>query len=250
MSNLEIHALNVGTLMGWPKASITYNRGWGEHYDIPMIMFVITGGDGLVLVDTGPADSELSTRFSGHEMRILPSQEPLTAMREAGFDPEDVSTIVNTHLHWDHCSNNHLFPNAEVIVQEAELKYAMTPLEPNLAAYRRQPGATPAWLPSLGRIRTVRGSVPIAPGISTVPLPGHSPGQQGVLVEAAERHYVLAGDAVDTYENWAGDEKLSHIPSSFTDLAATMDSLALLESLDADVVPSHDVAVLQRRIFR
>jgi N-acyl homoserine lactone hydrolase len=36
--------------------------------------------------------------------------------------------VIFTHLHWDHCSNVNLFPNARFTVQDKELRYAVSPI--------------------------------------------------------------------------------------------------------------------------
>lgn len=84
-----------------------------------------------------------------------------------------------------------------------------------------------------------------------VALPGHTPGSQGVVVEAATKRYLLAGDCIDLYENWAGDDEAEHIPSGFfTDIVAYEHSLKRIEELGCEVIPSHDPLVVQRREFR
>ncbi len=154
---LKIQALHVGTLTGFPAAAITYHRGFGETIDVAMIMFLITGGDHPVIVDTGTGTEEFTRQHHGYELVRPPEQEPLAQLERVGVDPADVGTVVNTHLHWDHCSNNDLFPNARIVVQKAELEYAVDPLEPNLAAFERLPGITPPWTRALDRIDTVVG---------------------------------------------------------------------------------------------
>ena len=136
------------------------------------------------------------------------------------------------------------------MVQKAEIEYAVDPLEPNLKAFERLPGLTPAWMRALDRIETVTGDAELMPGLSVVHLPGHTPGSQGVLVQGEETSYLLAGDCVDVHHNWEGDASLSHIPSgSFTNLHHYMDSFARIERLGCEVVPSHDPAVVEKGTF-
>ena len=83
-----------------------------------------------------------------------------------------------------------------------------------------------------------------------VTLLGHTPGSQGVLVECADCRYLIAGDCVYTYENWAGDAEATHIPAGlYTDLIQHEASFHKIEGLDCEVIPSHDVQVLPRRVF-
>jgi N-acyl homoserine lactone hydrolase len=83
-----------------------------------------------------------------------------------------------------------------------------------------------------------------------VSLPGHTPGSQGVLVETDAGPFLLAGDTVDTYENWEGNSQVEHIPSGIhTDLFQYFDSFRKIEHLGCEVIPSHDAAVLERGPF-
>jgi len=47
---------------------------------------------------------------------------------EFGVNPEKVEVVVNTHCHYDHVANNHLFTNAKFYMHEKEIPYAKTTL--------------------------------------------------------------------------------------------------------------------------
>ena len=247
---LKITAVSVGRVFGLYKPSLTYLRGWGETLDISLVMFVIQGGEAPVVVDTG---ADLARSWEYHRIRIeqTPQERPAAALRALGVDPGEVAVVVNTHLHWDHSSNNHLFPNARVVVQQREIDYARNPVPSHRRQFEHLPDLTAAWLSAEDLIDAVDGDVEVAPGISVVALPGHTPGSQGVVVEAATKRYLIAGDCVDLYENWAGDDEAEHIPSGlFTDIVAYEDSLRRIEKLGCEVIPSHDPLVVERREFR
>ncbi|MFB7992313.1 N-acyl homoserine lactonase family protein [Streptomyces sp. NPDC056002] len=247
---LTITAVSVGRVFGLHKPSLTYVRGWGETLDIPLIMFVIQGGGAPVIVDTG-ADFDRAVTHHGIRMEQTPEERPEAALRALGVDPADVGVVVNTHLHWDHSSNNHLFPNARIVVQQREIDYASDPVPWHRRQFEHLPDLTAAWRRAEDRIDAIDGNREVAPGISVVALPGHTPGSQGVIVEAETTRYLLAGDCVDLYENWEGDAEDEHIPSGFfTDIVAYKNSLDLIEKLGCEVVPSHDPLVVERREFR
>lgn len=247
---LTIRVLPCGVIRNFPQPAITYMRGWDQRVDTPQMMFVILGGPHPVLVDTGTPAPELVRKHHGYEFERPPEHDPAVVLQSIGVAPENVHTVINTHLHWDHCGNNLLFENARFIVQRPELHYAIDPAEPNKVAFERTEAISPPWLPVLHRMDTVSGEVEVESGITVVPLPGHTPGSQGVVVETDEGKYLLAGDCIDTYDNWRGDGGLRHIPSgSFTNLLDYMESFDRIESLDAEVVPSHDPAVLARGVF-
>jgi hypothetical protein len=51
---LQILALPSGLVPAAHEAAVTYQRNWDKHRRLPMIMFVIVGGDRPIMVDTGP----------------------------------------------------------------------------------------------------------------------------------------------------------------------------------------------------
>jgi glyoxylase-like metal-dependent hydrolase (beta-lactamase superfamily II) len=247
---LEITALRVGCLRNFPQAAMTLLRRWDERVDLPMIMFAITGGHHPIIVDTGTSDPERALREHGYDLHRPTEEEPLNALQSAGIDPAEVRTVILTHLHWDHCSNNHLFPNATFVVQRSELPYAIDPAEPQRVTYESGNGLVPPWISSIGRFTVVDGDADVAPGVAVIHVPGHSPGSQGVLVQTDGGPYFIAGDCVGTYDNWHGDAGSSHIPSgAYTDLVQFMESFRKIESTSAEVIPSHDQAVVDRRHF-
>lgn len=248
---LSIHAVKVGQMVGHPKPTITYHRGWGEMYDPTLLVFLITGGETPILVDTGPSTVEAARDLHGYKLVLNPSERLPEALGAVGVDLAHIGIVVNTHLHWDHCSNNGLFPHARIIVQASEITYAVDPLEWNRIAFEKIDGVQPPWFSTWGNMETVDGDVEIAPGISTVLLPGHTPGSQGILVEADGGRYLIAGDCVPTYENWEGDALASHIPDGlYYDLGAYAKSFRKIEDLGAEVIPSHDAAVLEHGPWR
>ena len=76
----------------------------------------------------------------------------------------------------------------------------------------------------------------ILPGISAFFTPGHSPGSMSVAVETADGPYVIAGDAVMTYDNLRGDpaKRQKFLPiGRYTDIFQVFDSLERILSAPA-----------------
>ncbi len=215
-----------------------------------MLMFLVTGGDQPVLVDSGPLDEDWNRQYHGCLVERPAELEPANVLARHGIEPGDIEIVINTHLHWDHCSNNSLFPRAKFYVQRDELVYASDPLPVHRRAYEKAPGLAPAWLDVWGRIELVDGDAEIAPGLSVVQLAGHSPGSQGVLVEGAVP-YLIAGDAVNTYADWEGNDAVAHLaPGVNTSLLDCYASFEKIERLGCEVIPSHDLRLLSHGPFK
>jgi glyoxylase-like metal-dependent hydrolase (beta-lactamase superfamily II) len=110
-----------------------------------------------------------------------------------------------THLHTDHAGGLHHFPDNEILVSRTELEYAAG-LRGRLRGYVNKPW--PAWFkPTTVDLPPVAlGPFPAslrlteAGDVTLVPVPGHSPGQVGVLVEDGDHSVLLAGDSSYTQD--------------------------------------------------
>ena len=250
MTNFSIKPLDVGYFPELAKPVLTYMHGFGETLRVPIVMWAIEGGGERVLVDTGSGNPKRSLEYH----RFLEQDEtqcPANVLERIGWKPEDISLVLLTHLHWDHCGNNHLFKQARFVVQEEEIRYAIAPLPVHSVAYETSDiGARPLWLETYSQFRLIRGDHQIVPGISTVFLPGHSPGFQGVLVDTTDGPYLIAGDCVPLYENWQGREHEKHIPSGVhTELGSYYRSLQKIEEIGAQILPGHDMRIFEKSVY-
>lgn len=112
MANYKIYPLNLGKLIR-------------NNAETPIVAFYLTDGVNKVIVDTGgvPADGK---KFMPYFQE--PGQRIEEALANLGVDPAEINIVINTHFHWDHMSNNHLFVNARHYVQRAEYQYALAPI--------------------------------------------------------------------------------------------------------------------------
>ena len=143
---------------------------------MPVYVYVIDHPDGRILVDTG------LTQLHDAVADMDPQLEPLS---EQGFDVESVTAVVNTHLHFDHCGGNHLFPGRPIYVQSAELEDARHAEDYTIPEWVDAPGVS---------YSPLDGEFELLPGVQVLPAPGHTRGSQIVVVETDSRPIVIAGD--------------------------------------------------------
>ncbi|MCL8207511.1 MAG: N-acyl homoserine lactonase family protein [Actinomycetia bacterium] len=243
METYRILPVRVGYLAHFEKSTFTYGRNAGEKIEAPCIVWVVTNGRRTVVVDAGPSAPERARAY--HPAYTCPPEEELgRALAAHGIDPEQVDTVVVSHLHWDHVGGMPVFPRATFLVQRDELFAACDPIATQRVTYETGiRGLPPVWTSVFDRIQVCRGDFELAPGLRVVRLPGHTPGLQGLLVDTEAGPALIASDAVPLVDNWLGDAGLAHIPNGIhVDLSAYEETFAKMERLARWVLPGHDPA--------
>jgi N-acyl homoserine lactone hydrolase len=166
------------TPTGQPRVEAVY--GYAVRHD-----------HGVVLLDTGigEADPETDAWYRPQRVSIQ------NALRTKGFSVDDVTMVVNCHLHFDHCGANPLFAGLPVVCQRRELLIA------------RSGNYTSASLIDFAgaRYELLGGEAEILPGLHVVPTPGHVDGHQSLVVVCDDGSVVLAWQSHDTASAWSAD---------------------------------------------
>ena len=155
--------------------------------------FLVQSGGRTVLVDTGAGNKAYPTlgRLVGN-------------LAAAGLQPGDVDAVLMTHLHIDHWGGlttpdgAAAFPRAELVLAAAEAGYwldAATAAAAPEDAKPRFAGAQAAVAPYRDRMRTFEGTAPVL-GLHPVPLPGHTPGHTGYVLEDGGKRLLIWGDVM------------------------------------------------------
>ncbi|HEY1403718.1 MAG TPA: MBL fold metallo-hydrolase, partial [Pyrinomonadaceae bacterium] len=108
----------------------------------------------------------------------------------AGYDPKEITIVVNTHLHFDHAGGNTTrdaegnvvptFPNARYFVSRAEYEHAESPHERDRASYLPE-----NWRPvrASGQLELKDADYEVVPGLRMETVAGHSRTMQCVRLE-------------------------------------------------------------------
>lgn len=175
-------------------ADITLPRRTPQEGQLcPVYCFVITHPEGIVVIDTGVGGDH-----PGIEALYRPVRWPLTdGLAELGIAPPDLALVINTHLHFDHCGDNRLFPGRPIFVQAAEYEAAHAPNY-----------TIPNWVDLPGaNYELLDGERSVLPGLTIVPTPGHTSGHQSVLLETGEGRVIIARQAAYTAAEYANPEE-------------------------------------------
>ncbi|MGA2922937.1 MAG: MBL fold metallo-hydrolase [Candidatus Sulfotelmatobacter sp.] len=162
---------------------------------------LIRTGKQNVLVETGMGNKllERMIKFYGQPAQLL------TNLAAGGVAPEDIDTVINTHLHFDHCGWNTVhdtsgkivptFPRAKYYAPEGEWQYARRPSERDSISYIPD-NYDP--LVQSGQMTLLKGGEEIVPGVSVKTFPGHTAHMQAVIVESKGRAACYISDLVPT----------------------------------------------------
>jgi len=233
MDNYTIRPLRLGTIRR-KKENMSYKCGVTEIFDFPLISYYLEGASHKIVVDTGgtPPDGVKWQPYFRTENEYLDK-----ALQVLGVLPEDIDIVILTHLHWDHASNNDLFPKARFIVQKKEYDYLIAPEPVVKEGYDLD-------LVLKTEYELIDGDNTVISGISVVLAPGHSIGMQCVVVETRAGKYILGGDLITLFENWEAEP---HIPNGvYYDLNTILESLEKIDRIDGIVLPGHDQEVFNR----
>ncbi len=180
-------------------------------------LFALHGPNGITLIDAGTGP--------GFNPALGQSR---AEMQAHGITPESVDRIFLTHLHFDHSrglleGDDAYFPRAEVFIPAIELAF-YTSEDARLALPDARRGAFPITDKILkayaGRVRPFLPGT-IAPGITTVSLPGHTMGQTGFVLDDGREKLVFWGDCLHMSKLQTEDPDVSTIYDYDPKLAAS-----------------------------
>jgi glyoxylase-like metal-dependent hydrolase (beta-lactamase superfamily II) len=192
-----------------------------------VVAYAVRHRQGVLLFDTGFGfgNDELDAYY-----RITARRVP-DVLAEAGIAIEDVTAVVNCHLHVDHAGQNSVFSGIPIYVQPAEWEVAHT-TEHTILEWIDFPGAD---------YRLIAGDHEPVEGIRIIATPGHTVGHQSLVVAATRGDVVLAGQALYTAGEWAGAVGAREGRSRAPDVAAYDRSVERLKAVDpAQVAFAHD----------
>ncbi len=211
--NLRIHFLNDG--FWWDDGGVQFGIVPRELWEkekppndrnrirLSLTCPLILAGREATLVDTG-----MGNRLGAREKSFYTPQRGrglVGRLRSLGLEPEDITHVILSHLHFDHVggviskeedgSIRPVFPRAVHFIQKAEWELARDPADERLAAAYRH---VPECLEPLGTVELIDGNTAITSQVCTLVSGGHTPFHQCVLVEGEGLGLIHLADIVPT----------------------------------------------------
>lgn len=213
LGNVQITALLDGTNFMSPKlfkdipqAKVTeilkkYHADQAKGIQTSVNAFLVNNGTNLTLVDSGTADC-----FGAHLGSVVKN------LKASGYAPEQVNTILLTHLHPDHScgiSKNGVanFPNATVYVSEAEANYWLDlkqlksipkDKQANYAGTVEKIKTALEPYQAKKRFKTFKLGDKVN-GFEVIQTAGHTPGHYSYKLKTTDQDVVFIGDIVHSH---------------------------------------------------
>ena len=219
LGDFTLHALEAGMLAldGGAMFGVVPKPLWEKRIAadgrnrIPLATrcLLVETPDALVLIDNGIGNKEDAKFADIYGVENAATDGSVTRLeqciRAAGFEPEDIDVMIDSHLHFDHAGGNTYldaegrvrlsFPNARYIVQRGELEWAHRANERTRASYfdRNYDPVMEA-----GRLELVDGIARPLPGVELRPTPGHTPFHQSIVLRSGGQTACFLADVCPT----------------------------------------------------
>lgn len=162
---------------------------------------LVETGKQNILIETGVGD-KFAPKYADiygvdHSAASLPDE-----LKRRDLSPEDITIVINTHLHFDHCGWNTrregaklvpTFPRARYFVQRGEWEHAMNPTERDRASYVEEFFAA-----AEAQTEFLDGDAELLDGIRVEVLPGHTRNMQGVRIRSEGEQVYFISDLAPT----------------------------------------------------
>lgn len=157
--------------------------------------FLIETADQKVLVDLGFGDLEVP--FAAVDA-VFRGGRLLDSLEQAGASPNDIDTVLFTHLHLDHVgwtsrAGSLTFPRARYLAGTGEFDFWDAMDDP---AGHSGPDPEAVQAPLRGRIETVQDGQVVAPGVNAMATPGHTPGHVSYVISSGTDRAIILGDTI------------------------------------------------------
>jgi N-acyl homoserine lactone hydrolase len=192
----RMYVLDCGQNIGKDQSRWSPGVNEGKSIEFSDNCYLIRHDKGLLLWDTGVPDA-----VAGMPDGLVVANGAITYRRartlaaqlaEIGVKPAEVTYLAVSHTHGDHVGNVALFPASTILIQGAELQWAMAgPSKPAFAVDQK--------FQKLAGDHDVFGDG----SVTILSTPGHTPGHQSLLVNLPKTGaIVLSGDVVHFQDNW------------------------------------------------
>lgn len=214
---MEIYNIETGNFKcdGGAMFSVVPKLLWSRKYpsdednlcNCAMRSLLVVDGERKILIDNGTGDKQ-DEEFFKHQ-HLNGDSTLLSSLLNIGFQPKDITDVIFTHLHFDHCGgavkNNEkgdgfdlVFPNATHWVSKAQWENFNNPNIREADAYFQE-NIIP--IKEAGKLKFVEKEGELFPNFEIRFVNGHTPGLMVSIIKNENNTLVFAGDFIPTAAN-------------------------------------------------
>jgi N-acyl homoserine lactone hydrolase len=245
LSNYQVRCLRNARHTA-PEPVFLFMKGLDQRRDVLCYFWYITDGTRHILVDTGMggANPELFpelTRQYASGFPVIEGEDTIGRLKKLGLTPDDIDTVILTHLHYDHLANIHLFRKADIIINRKGWHVALHPPHRFFDSFPK-PILNYMQQEMMGQIRLVADREVVLPGIEVIWTGGHTVCSQAVKIQTEQGAVILAGDVAFLFENIETEHPIGYAINVQDCVLAIM----RLKQEGGLVLPNHDPLVYER----
>ena len=179
---MKLEELQCGTIRTW-RHLLVRGASEGIRFEVPVKCFYIEHAGHRLLFDAGQKPlSYKQPDDANYFVKVAPHETAAELLRSKKIEPESISRVILSHLHADHTAGAEDFPQAEILLQQAEAQNRTLPWQ---------------------NVHLINGEYDLFNDerIILLPTAGHTPGHQSLLITLDDSSkVVLTGDAAYTPE--------------------------------------------------
>lgn len=243
MSGPQLIAVPVLSIEAAPASALLHLSDYGREIPVSGYAWLYRHerSGSWTLIDTGTEDTA-PANVGRPPKRCWHAQPIVASLAGHGVQPDDITDVVLTHLHHDHCGAIERFPRARWHVPALEWAFVREEANADLALEPVYPRALFARMAKRGVATMSDGDEPVS-GLRMRHLGGHTVGSMAVEVldPTGVARVVLGGDVMPLSEN------LTRLipPGTLWHWGDCRRALQRLAAYDVPVLPSHDPQLMQ-----
>lgn len=212
---MQLHPIYAGNFScdGGSLFSVIPKPMWSKVYPadennvtkLILRCLLVDTGERKILIEAGVGNHypEKVRKNNGHEDTDAIEK----SLAEKGFSVDDITDVLFTHLHWDHCNGAVINDNGILKLQFPKAKHWCSKKQwehSKISNIREQAAYYPEilnFLKTEGNMQLVDGECELFAGISVRMFDGHTPGQMIPFITSGEKTYVYMSDLIPTAAN-------------------------------------------------
>lgn len=214
---------------------------------IPVFSVLIDHPDGKIIYDLGCHPDAMKGHWPNSIQKLYPyfyneNQDFQKQLALTDTKPEDIKTVVLSHMHMDHIGNMHLFKHADVYVHRKDFEQALVSVHLSMDQEKHGAYAKGDLEVPVKQYHLIENDFELTKGIDIITLPGHTPGILGLVIKLGKDGVLIfPQDAIYTARNYNPPRSSGVVYDSLSYFKSIEKVRCLASKYNAKVMFPHDM---------